>query len=363
MDLKESEKLVNPNLEKMTYSGRIDFSSALAPIFIFPASSVSMLFTGVSLKVLVKNNHSYYDNYLGYILDGVQKKILLSNDSNLQEITLANDLDDEKSHEVILFKRQDACHEFTFYGFIVSKDSKILKPLIKFRKCIEFYGDSTVAGELIEDVDYVSKPNSKHNGGYSNAWYSYAMMTARNLKAQVNIIAQDGISLLEHKGYFHAPEGIGMEAIYDKLHFNPDIGNVTNWDFKGYTPQVVVIDIGQNDAYPEDYMKEDAKGEKAKAWKEHYREFVLNIRRCYPNAFIVLTTTIMNHHPSWDRAIGIICLKINDAKIQHYLYSCNGRGTPFNIRLPEAEQMAFDLSIFLKSFGPEIWEMTTQTLI
>ena len=145
MDLKESEKLVNADLEGLVYSGRIDFTNPLAPIFIFPASSVSMLFTGCNLKILVKNNHSYYDNYIGYILDGVQKKVLLSNDDSLQEITLANDLTCDKSHELELFKRQDACHEFTFYGFIVSEDSKILIPHKKPRKCIEFYGDSTVA--------------------------------------------------------------------------------------------------------------------------------------------------------------------------------------------------------------------------
>ncbi|MGH4052897.1 MAG: electron transporter RnfD [Clostridium sp.] len=352
---RESEKIVIANLEELTYSGRIDFTNSLEPIFIFPASSVSMCFTGVSLKILVKNNHSYYINYIGYIIDGVEKKVLLSNDSSLQEITLVSDLRGDKFHEVIVFKRQDACHEFTFYGFNVSKDSKIIKHSKKPRKCIEFYGDSAATGELIEDVDYVIKQNLNYNGEYSNAWHSYAMVTARNLKAQVSIIAQGGISLLDDSGYFHETECIGMESIYDKLHFNPDIGDITNWDFRGYTPQVVVIDIGQNDAVPRDYMKEDDKGEKAKKWSEHYREFVLNIRRCYPNAFIVLTTTIMNHHSSWDRAIGIICLKINDVKIQHFLYSCNGRGTPLCIRIPEAEQMAFELSIFLKSFGPEIW--------
>ncbi|MGV8981591.1 electron transporter RnfD [Clostridium sp.] len=359
MELKESEKLFKPNLEKLTYSGRIDFINPLAPIFIFPGSSVSMLFTGECLKILVKNNHSYYDNYIGYILDGVQKKVPITNDSSIQEITLENDLCGGKPHEVMLFKRQDGCHEFTFYGFIVSKDSKLLIPPQKPRKCIEFYGDSTITGELIEDRDYAGKTNLKHNGEYSNAWYAYAMMTARNLKAQVSIIAQEGISLLDYSGYFHAPESIGMESIYDKLHFNPDLGNVTNWDFRGYNPQVVVIDIGQNDAIPEDYMKENARGEKAKVWNVHYREFVLNVRRCYPNAFIVLTTTIVNHHPSWDRAIGHICLEINDAKILHFLYSCNGWGTSQRISAAEAEQMAFDLSMFLKSFGPGIWEAPT----
>jgi len=355
MDLKESDKLIKADLEELTYSGRIDFSNPMEPIFIFPASSVSISYSGVSLKILVKNNHSYYDNYIGYILDGEEKKILLSNDSGIQEITLVNDLQKEKIHEVTVFKRQDGCHEFTFYGFNVSKESNILRTSKKSRKCIEFYGDSTVAGELIDLKNNVGNQNPKHKGEYSNAWHSYAMVTARNLKAQVSIIAHEGISLLDDKGYFHAPKCIGMESIYDKLHFNPDLGRVTNWDFREYTPQVVVIDIGQYDAVPQDYMKEDSKGEKAKKWSRHYREFVLNIRRCYPNAFIVLTTTIMNHHSAWDRAIGLICLNINDVKIVHFLYSYNGRGTPLCIKVPEAEQMAFELSIFLKSFGPEIW--------
>ena len=130
----------------------------------------------------------------------------------MQEITLANDLENDKSHEVILFKRQDGCHEFTFYGFIVPNESKILIASKKPRKCIEFYGDSTVAGELIDDVDYVIKQNPKHNGEYSNAWYSYAMVTARNLKAQVSIIAQEGISLLDDTGEFQEPIELEWKA-------------------------------------------------------------------------------------------------------------------------------------------------------
>jgi hypothetical protein len=181
-------------------------------------------------------------------------------------------------------------------------------------------------------------------------------MTARNLKTQVNLIAQGGISIMDNTGYFHEPDCIGMESVYDKLHFNPDLGRVTKWDFCKYTPHVAVIALGQNDAHPEDYMKENARGEKAELWKYHYRKFVLNIRSRYPDAFIVLTTTIMNHHPSWDRAIGLICQDINDIKIVHFLYSYNGHGTPGHIRIPEAEQMAYELSIFIKGFGNEIWK-------
>lgn len=357
MNLKEDEKFINADLEKLVYSGRIDFSDTKAPIFIFPTNSVSMKFTGSKLKMLVRNRHSYYDNYIGYIIDGIEKKVLLSNDSSIMEIILEDNLKNDKSHEVTLFKRQDGCHEFIFYGFIISKEGEVMPPYKKHKKCMEFYGDSAAAGELSEAGDIAAIKHNKHNGQYSNAWKSYAAITARNLKADFSIIAQEGIALLNGAGYFHAPKSIGMESIYDKLHFNPDFGEVTHWDFKRYTPQVVVIDIGQYDAVPKDYMKGSKDGEKSSFWKEHYKKFILSIRGKYPNAFIVLTTSVMNHHPSWDRAIGLICQEINDEKVVHFLYHENGRGTPYCITLSEAEQMAFELSMFLKSFGLKIWNV------
>ena len=355
MDLNEDEKLVNPSTKELQYNGRIHFSNPLEPILIFPGSSISMSYTGDKISILVMNNHSYNDNYLGYVLDGVQKKVLLSNDNTVQKIMLSDCLESDKKHEISLFKRQDGCHEFTFYGFSISKDGTVNTRSKISRRCIEFYGDSAAAGELIEAKSYEFGPEYKDNGEYSNAWNSYAMMTARNLKAQVSIIAQSGISLLNNSGYFHAPASIGMESIYDKLHYNPDISDITEWDFKGYIPQVVVIDIGQYDAVTEDYMKEDKDGAKAKLWKKHYKEFVLSIRGKYPDALIVLTINIVHHHPSWDRAIGFICQEINDEKIVHFIYSFNGRGLTKYIKLSEAEQMSFELSIFLKGFEPDIW--------
>lgn len=356
MGLIENEKLVDANLDKLTYSGRIDFSNAAAPIFIFPGSSVSMIFTGSVLKILVKNKHSFNDNYIGYILDGVEKKVLLSNDRLVQEIVLGTNLKEDKPHEITLYKRQDGCHEFTFYGFVISRVGTVVKAIKRFRRNMEFYGDSAAAGELIEARNCMEVQQGKCNGQYSNAWNSYAMMTAKNLKANVNIIAQAGISLLDNAGYFHVPQCIGMESVYDKLHFNPDLGNVTDWDFARYTPHVVVIDIGQNDAVPKDYMKEDRYSEKSKVWKRRYKDFVLDIRAKYHNALIIVTTTIINHHPSWDRAIGEVCQDINDEKIMHFLYSSNGHGSAASISLRCAEQMSFELSMLLKSLGSGIWE-------
>lgn len=56
--------------KKLIYSGRIDWSNPLEPIFVFPCTFVKMKFTGNVLKVHVKNRNAYWNNYLGVILDG-----------------------------------------------------------------------------------------------------------------------------------------------------------------------------------------------------------------------------------------------------------------------------------------------------
>lgn len=356
MLLKESPKIVKANARELSYSGRIDFTDPLAPIFIFPASSVTMIFKGSKLKALVKNRQSNYSTYIGYVLDGVEEKVILPSNKEVQKITLAENLNSDKQHEIVFFKRQDTRCEFTFYGFIVDTESKISMPRKKYRKCMEFYGESAACGKSLEDIHCTNAIDLSNSYKYSNAWNSYAMMTARNLKAEVNIIAQEGIALLDNTGYFNAPQSIGMESIYDKLHFNFNTGEIVNWDFNRYIPQVVVIDIGQNDSIPKNYMKEDLDSYKSINWRNHYKEFVLNIRRRYKNAFIVLTTTIIKHDSSWDRAIGLVCEEINDKKIVHFLYSCNGFGGDFHNSKWCAEEMSLELSLFLKGLGAEIWE-------
>lgn len=352
MLLKESEKIVRADARQLSYSGRIDFSDSLAPIFILPASFVTMVFKGSKLKVLIKNRQSYYSGCIGYLLDGVEKKIILSSNKEMQEITLAEALNEDKQHEIILFKRQDARSQFIFYGFIVDKECEIGIPKKKYRKCMEFYGESAACGKSIEAIDCKREIELRNTDEYSNAWNSYATMTARNLKAEVSIIAQQGIALLDNTGY----QSAGMESIYDKIHFNFETGEIAYWDFNRYIPQVVVIDIGQNDSIPENYMKEDSNSYKSVNWKNHYKEFVLSIRGRYKNAFIVLTTTLMKHDPSWDRAIGLVCDEINDKNIVHFLYSCNGFGGGFSNSKWCAEEMSFELSLFLKELGAEIWE-------
>lgn len=351
----ENELFIKPSDDRLMYMGRIDTTDADAPVLVYPYTMVKTYFTGTSAKICLKNHRGCWDNYLGVIVDGVQKKLLLPHDDRSVTLTLAEKLD-EGRHELIVFKRMDSCHTMTLLGFYFDKTAQLERPKPLPERKIEVYGDSVSAGEVSEAVDYVGKPDPKHQGEYSNSWYAYTAMTARKLNARLHDIAQGGIALLDDTGWFHAPDYIGIESTWDKIEYNPETGeSAVPWDFKKYTPHVVIVAIGQNDNHPDDYMAEDYDCEKAKIWRAHYEQFVRNIRGKYPKALIILATTILMHDENWDKSIDEVCRKIDDEKIVHFLYSNNGAGTPGHIRIPEAEQMADELSAFIESFGDDVW--------
>jgi len=351
--VENSEILILPNNENLQYSGRIDFTNEEEPMFVFPCSYIALRFTGTTCKIIIKNKHSYWTNYLGYIIDGKQEKIMIQDEEQVC-LTLADNLED-KEHTLLLFKRMDACHTVIFYGFVFDKGVKISKAEDKPNRRIEVYGDSVSAGEVSEAVDYVGKADPEHQGEFSNSWYSYAWMTARKLNAQIHNIAQGGIALLDHTGWFAAPDYIGMEQVYNKLQYNPETGEVNTWDFKCYTPHVIIVAIGQNDNHPVDYMAADYNSEESKNWRTHYKAFIQNLRAIYKEATIVLATTILRHDFSWDKAIEEVTQDLQDNKVYHFIYSQNSVGTHGHIRIPEADRMSDELAAFINSLGEEIW--------
>ena len=346
--------LIKPNNPHLQYSGRIDWTNEEAPVLVYPCSYIKMKFTGTYVKAIVENHKSYWSSFLGFFIDGEQKCVKIA-DNGKETIVLADGLDNIE-HELMLFKRMDSCHILTFYGFEVDEGAVLGEVEPKPTRKIEVYGDSVSAGEVSEAVDYVGQQDPEHDGEYSNSYYSYAWMTARNLNAEIHDIAQGGAALLDGTGWFDGPDFMGMESIYDKIQYYPELARPRKWDFKQYRPHVVIVAIGQNDANPENYMAEDYDGEKAKRWREAYRGFVANLRTIYPKATIILTTTILEHDANWDRAIDEVCCELADERIHHFLYSNNGTGTPGHIRKPEAERMSEELTAFIESLGEGIWE-------
>ncbi|MCR5584084.1 MAG: electron transporter RnfD [Lachnospiraceae bacterium] len=346
---------IDPKDERLEYMGRVDFDSAGGPTLVFPCTNVKLLITGTTgLSVRLINHRSWADNYMGVITDGEQKCICIYNEdspNNNDLFTLAENLDPAKVHEIMLFKRMDSCHTVQIAEFIAD-DGAELKPChTKYKRKLEFYGDSVTAGEVSEAIDYCKKNDPVNKGEYSNSYWSYAWITARLLDAQIHDIAQGGISLLDDTGWYAGPDYKGIFNMYDRIEYNPDLGVTKRFDFSSYMPDTVIIAIGQNDANPVNFMAEDYEGDMAELWRRSYEYFVSLIRKRRPDADIVLTTTILGHDPAWDRAIDEVCNKMRakDTKIHHFMYTNNGCGTPGHIRKPEAEVMAQELKSFLLS--------------
>jgi len=346
------DQWISPSHPALQYMGRIDFGDPENPVWINPCTSVTVRFTGSFVKAELTNQRSCWTNYLGAIVDGVQKKYALQKDGR-QVVTLFEGLPDGE-HELLLFKRMDSCHQIVFHGLIVEEASSVTMAAPLPERRIEVYGDSVSAGEVSEAVQYCGLPDPVHDGEFSNSYYSYPWYTARMLNAQLHDVAQGGIALLEGTGYFRWPEYLGMEYMYDKMQYHTDITEPKQWDFNRYTPHVVIVAIGQNDNHPDDYMSGDYYHPKAVHWRARYKAFVEKLRSIYPRAHIILSTTILNHHENWDKSIHQVWSELADEKIHHFLYSKNGCGTHGHIRKPEAEQMGRELSAFIDSL-PGVW--------
>ena len=380
---------ISPSDPRLIYCGRIDFDNPDAPVMVYPSSYVTFRFTGNLLKVKLTNKRSCWSNRMGCVIDGVQTALLLYEDNEEHVYTIygdnacvelknysadsschdekkgvpAGNNDTEKTdtseedngncevwHEVIFFKRQDSADYVTIHGFELEDGAELATNEAEKNKRLklEVYGDSVSCGEVSEAVDYVGKADPVHNGEFSNSWYSYAWMTARKLNAKLHNISQGGIALLDGTGYFGAPGYIGVESCYDKIQYFPGLGEVKQWDFSRYTPDVVVVAIGQNDAHPDNYMPEDYDGAKAKRWRERYEWFIRRLMQLYPEAKIVLATTILMHDAAWDRAIDDVCRRIASGRVHHFLYKRNGAGTPGHIRIPEAQEMSEELAAYIQ---------------
>lgn len=348
------KKFISADNENISYMGRIDFSDVKSPKIIFAGSSITIRFKGTKVSAFIINHKFYYENILGVIIDGKEDKIIIDSSDKEKHIPIADNLEDT-IHEVTIFKRQAANYYFEFKGFEI--DGEVCEKAPKPKRRIECYGDSVSAGEVCEAIDFLaSNDPENHNGIYDNTRYSYAMITARNLGAEINNIAQGGIALLDGTGYFHAPDYIGMESVYDKLCYIPE-AEITSWDFDRYTPHVVIFALGQNDIHHEGFDDFDINDPEYRLkWKNGYKKIILDLREKYPNATFIMLLTVLMHNEGWDKAVEEIVSELSDNKIHYLKFKRAGKATPGHPRIPEQYEMAEELTAFISNLGDKIWE-------
>ena len=336
-------KEIRPSDERLQYMGRIDVSEPDAPHFYWAGSLVQFAFTGTQLAFIIENYVSYNGLQLGCIIDGKEHVIALGDADNRYDIPVSGG----GVHRCILFKRQDSTHYFVLRKILLADDADLreLPPLPALR--LECYGDSVTAGSVVEAVDCVAAPDPPvYDSVYDNAWHSYAMQTARLLGAQVHLVAQGGLALLDHTGWF-ADGRYGLETVYDKLCYFPG-QTMTPWDFSRYIPDYVTIAIGQNDQHFDgrDQLLDDDQRER---WLDTCCGILQDLMQKYPKAVFILMLTVLMHDEYWETLLDDACERMSSPRVRRFRFTRSGLATPGHPRIPEQCEMACELTEFILS--------------
>ncbi|MDP4238689.1 MAG: SGNH/GDSL hydrolase family protein [Bacteroidota bacterium] len=327
--------------KNISYRGRVEFLKGQCARIYWPGTSVTINFKGTGIKAVLKNGKE--DAYFYSIVDGNEqgaKKIKA--DTIKSAIELASGLNNSR-HTVQLFKLSNNTSTTNFYGFELADGSTVLNADPLPKRKIEFYGNSITAGH---GVDVQPGQDDSGSPEYFNNYLTYAARTARHFHAQYSCIARSGIGVLV--SWFP----IIMPEMYDRL--NP-ADPASKWNFSKYTPDVVVINLFQNDAWlTTNYQYEQFKARFGTTPPDEptiiraYQNFVKSIRTNYPNASIICVLGSMDATKKgspWPGYIEKAVKGLNDPKLYTHFFAY--KDTPGHPKAAEQKVMADDLINFI----------------
>lgn len=171
-------------------------------------------------------------------------------------------------------------------------DGESLTPVEAKERKIEFIGDSITCGYGVDDEVKEHSFQTKTE----DVTRAYAYKTAKALDADYSMFSVSGYGIIS--GYTTGKEPVTAQTIpqyYNSLgfsygSFDGKTPQSLDWDFESFKPQVVVINLGTNDA---SYTKSNKDGKEE--YKQGYIDFLKQVREKNPDAEIFCTLGIMDN--------------------------------------------------------------------
>lgn len=331
---------VQSNDKHIHYMGRVEQLDSAA-VLSWSGTSINLNFSGTGIKAVLREELG--DNFYNIIVDGQLIK-KLNPVKGKKEYTLAEGLPAGK-HSLQLFKRTEwASGKTWFYQFELAKGEVLLAADKMRQRKIEFYGNSITCGMAVED----STGQDRGAGPYTNNYVSYAALTARHFDAEYYCISKSGIGITVSWFPLIMPE------MYDRLD---PADAAKKWDFSKYTPDVVVVNLFQNDSWlvkrPEHEQFKARFGNKAPDEQQliaAYGNFIRSIRSKYKTAKIICALGNMDATQSgspWPGYIEKAALAMNDKNIYTHFFPYKNTGGHPNVQ--EQQTMADDLIAFIEA--------------
>jgi lysophospholipase L1-like esterase len=253
------------------YSGRIDLSQQGKAYLSWPGSSIKMRFSGAKFTLVMADDKG--QNFYNIIFNGQDTyPLVLATEKGRHSYDLSYMLEGSPT-TVEIFKRTEGTEGGSyFYGVQLEHSRALLPPPPVPKRKIAFFGDSVTSG-MGNEAPYNSDDNLSSQ---KNHYLSYAPVTARMLDAEFHTVSQSGI------GFMISWFDFIMADFYDQMTATGN--NASRWDFTLWQPDVVVVNLGQNDSWLIDNEQRLKPHPQPAQIIQAYVNFIDSLRDVYPHA-------------------------------------------------------------------------------
>ncbi|HEX8438478.1 SGNH/GDSL hydrolase family protein [Archangium sp.] len=355
----------DPNLQ---FIGRLDHTTDEGPTYPHPGTTVRFRCncTGVDVAFEDKgeggNEHT---NFVSIVVDGVEEaKVELKPKGGALMYKGARNLARGEHIVEVVKATESYAGNIRFVG--LSLQGIILDPPPRQEKRIEFIGDSITCG-YGNEVRIFAPNNTEPNTGYhtknENITKAYGAIIGRRFNAETVQTCISGTGVYRNlNGKTVAENEDTFPVLYDRLYPNDP---KSKWDPQDFVPHLVVINLGNNDFNVLDEARMPTPPD-PEGFKQAYKDFVLKLRRYYPEATIVCSIgPLMNDNfpkggKHWTRIqdyVSTVVKAINDggdSNVYYFAYkpiTGDPYGEDWHPTAEGHQVMADAMSAFLQKIG------------
>jgi hypothetical protein len=296
----------------------------------YSGCTIRTIFTGTSAKVVLRD--AELKNFFAVIVDG--RVSVLATDHADGGYVLAQGLPEGRHTLEIIRRTEWHGGNTTFGGLWIDPGATLFPPEVSPRR-IEFIGDSYTCGYGDE-----GKSREEHfSYATENNYLSFGALTARALRAEALFVCRSGIGMVQS---YDGNKDFNMPKLYDEVvQGHKDIV----WDFSRYQPQLVVIDLSDNDyAKPLDRT----------AFVSAYLKFLGRLRGHYPQATILCVvgpSPVTENWRKWQEDVRTVVnqRRAIDPKVYYFgISNFELHGSDWHPNLDEHQKVAAELAPFIK---------------
>jgi hypothetical protein len=333
-----ANQLIEADNKGFLYSGRIGFSQPHKPLLTWPGTSIKANFTGTYLAVVLEDQSG--KNFFNVIIDGEDSSPYVLQAKQGEHRYVISTVLADKTHSLEIVKRTEGEEGWSYFkGLALADNAGLLSPPIRSSRRMEIYGDSITSGMGNEGADN----GADHLLAEKNNYLAYGSIAARELNAELHTISQSGIGIMISWFDFIMPQ------FYDQLSA---VGNNdSQWDFNQWTPDVVLINLMQNDSWLIDRDKRLQPLPDDAQRIAQYQKFISTIRQKYPDAYIIcalgsMDATKTEKWPNYIRDVVDNLKNSGDAKIDTLFFEFTGYGQ--HPRVAQHKSNAKKLAAFIR---------------